>query len=355
MMNQPAGEIPSIELRSDTFTQPTAKMREVIANAVVGDDMFGEDPSVNDLEKYVAELFGMESAVFCTSGSQSNQAAIWAHCHPGDEILCETSAHLANYESGGPAVLTNVMVKTIPGNSGKLDVDDLEGHVRRGNHHYAPTKLLCLENTTNIGGGAYYKLDQLQRVSEWAHENQLQVHVDGARVMNAIVAGEYSAEQLGKTCDTVSLCFSKGLGCPMGSVLMGSAETVQRARRARKIFGGALRQSGMMAAAAKYALTHHVQRLAQDHRNAQSLAEHLVNFEGFKVSPYPAQTNIIFVDIDPKLCTANAFAKGLNAVGVKILALSPQRVRMVTHLDYQEEHLTYTCNAISEVYDSLTA
>jgi threonine aldolase len=331
-----------VELRSDTFTLPTAGMRQAIAEAEVGDDMVGEDPSVNKLEAYMAALFQKEAAVFCCTGSQSNQAAIWAHCRPGDEILTETNAHLANYESGGPAVLSNVMVRTLPGEFGKLDLAQLEGQVRRGNHHFAPTTLLCLENTTNIGGGACYSLEQMTRVTNWARQNGLKTHLDGARIMNACVSQGYTPAEVGPLFDTISLCFSKGLGCPMGSVLMGNKETIHQARRARKIFGGALRQAGMMAAAAYYAMQHHVERLQEDHQHARLLAEGLLTLNGLKVSPYPPPSNIVFVEIDPSLGTAAKFAQDLKSQGVNLYPLGPQRIRMCTHLNVSTQDIQRT-------------
>ncbi|HCS55326.1 MAG TPA: low specificity L-threonine aldolase, partial [Planctomycetaceae bacterium] len=239
-----------IDLRSDTFTKPTLAMRQAMFDAEVGDDMVGEDPTVNRLEAFCCELFGKQAAVFCCSGTQSNQAALWAHCRPGDEILIESHGHLANYEGGAPAALTGVSVQYIPGVGGMLDVEHLKGRKKPKEQHFPQSKVLCLENTTNIGGGRAYPLDQLERVTEWGRSNDLICHLDGARIFNACTAQNYTPAQVAELFDTVSICFSKGLGCPMGSILVGDNDVIQRARRARKSFGGALRQAGIIAAAA---------------------------------------------------------------------------------------------------------
>ena len=272
-----------IDLRSDTMTRPTPEMRQAMAGAEVGDDMVGEDPTVNRLEARMAEMFGKEAAVFACSGTQSNQMAVRAHCRPGEELLIETGSHIAVYEAGAPAALSGVTVRTIPGEGGRLDVEQLDGTPRGGDQHFATSRLLCLENSTNVGGGRTYPLEQLQRVAEWARQNELAVHLDGARIFNACVARGYSPGQVGVCVDTVSICFSKGLGCPMGSVLVGDAETIARARQARKLFGGALRQAGIVAAAAEYALDHHIERLAVDHRHAQRLAAGIAQIPGLSV------------------------------------------------------------------------
>ena len=238
-----------IDLRSDTVTRPTPAMRQAMASAEVGDDMMGEDPTVNRLEKIIAEMFDREAAIFACSGTQSNQMGVRVHCIPGDELLINETGHIALFEGGAPAALSGVTVRTIVAEGGFLDVSHLEGKVRSNDQHYPRTRLLCLENTTNIGGGRVYPLEQLQRVSDWATGHGLKRHLDGARVFNAITAGGYSAADLGKCFDTISICFSKGLGCPMGSMLIGEKDDIARARRIRKLFGGSLRQAGIVAAA----------------------------------------------------------------------------------------------------------
>lgn len=339
-----------IELRSDTFTTPTPGMRKAIAEAVVGDDMVGEDPTVNELEYRMATLLGKEAAVFACSGTQSNQMALWAHCQPGDELLIETTGHIANFEGGGPAVLSGVSIRAIPGDFGRLDVPHLEGQPRGGDVHFAPTRLLCLENSTNLGGGRTYPLDQLKRVGEWAHSNGLKVHVDGARLFNACVARGYSPADVAKHVDTVSICFSKGLGCPMGSVLVGSAEVIQRARRARKIFGGALRQAGVPAAACLYALDHHVSRLAEDHANAKLFAQLISSIPGIVIDPDAIETNLVFFEIDPGFGTAAQISAALRERGVRINpAGGRQRLRACTHLDVNESQIRKAAEILREV------
>lgn len=322
-----------IDLRSDTVTKPSAAMREAIARAEVGDDMSGEDPTVNRLEQVMAELVGKEAAVYNCSGTQSNQMAVRAHCQPGDEILIHELGHIVNFEAGGAAALSGVSARCLTGAGGMLDVADLEGKIRPNNQHYCITRLVCIENTTNMGGGRAWPLAQVARVSEWAHQNGLKVHMDGARLFNAVVAHGYSLKEVCQYVDSVSICFSKGLGCPMGSILVGSGETIARARRARKLFGGALRQAGMMAAAALYALDHHVERLRVDHENARSFAESISLIHGLQIKPMEIETNLVFFDVASKLGTAAQLSARLRERGVRINPTGPQRLRACTHLD----------------------
>ncbi|MEZ6065850.1 MAG: GntG family PLP-dependent aldolase [Planctomycetaceae bacterium] len=338
-----------IELRSDTFTRPTREMREVMANAEVGDDMVGEDPTVNRLEARMAELLGHEAAVFACSGTQSNQMGVWSHCDRADELLIEETGHIANYEGGGPAVLSGVMVRRIPGVGGRLDVAHLDGQVRSGNVHYATTRLLCLENSTNIGGGHTYPLDQLERVCRWAHEQGLRTHLDGARLFNACIARGYEPRQVGAHFDSVSICFSKGLGCPMGSVLVGSKEVIARARKARKVFGGALRQAGIVASAALYAIDHHVTRLADDHANARSFAEAIADIPGIEIDPAAIETNLVFFGVDPARMSAVELSASLRARGVMINPLGPQRLRACTHLDVSRDDVLRAAEILRDV------
>lgn len=325
-----------IDLRSDTVTQPTAAMREAMCNAQVGDDMVGEDPTVNELEAYCCDLFGKPAAVFCCSGTQSNQAAIWAHCRPGDELLIERFGHLANYEAGAPAALSGVSTCSIPGEGGMLDIAHLDGVLRPQQQHFPQAKLLCLENTTNIGGGRAYPPEQLQRVTAWGRERGLNVHLDGARLFNACAARGYEASEVAALFDTVSICFSKGLGCPMGSMLVGDEETIQRARRARKLFGGALRQAGIVAAAALYGLQHHRERLSEDHRLARRLAESISQVPTISLDLDAVETNIVFFEVDPATMTGREAVQHLAEQGVKLHAVGAQRLRIVTHLDVDE-------------------
>lgn len=325
---------------SDTVTKPSAGMREAIARAEVGDDMSGEDPTVNRLEALMAKTLGKEAAVFACSGTQSNQMGVKTHCVPGDELLIEATGHIACFEAGGPAVLSGVTSRTIPGRLGMLDIADLEGKVRADNQHLCITRLLCLENTTNVGGGRAWPLDQLARVCGWAHDNGLKTHLDGARLFNACVAKGYSAAEVGQHFDTISICFSKGLGCPMGSVLVGSRDDIRKARRVRKLFGGALRQAGIVAAAAVFAMENNVERLAIDHDNAKTLAREIAKIDGLSVHVEDVETNLVFFEVDPKLGNAAQLSAALLERGVKIGASGAQRLRACTHLDVSRDDVS---------------
>lgn len=322
-----------IDLRSDTVTRPTPAMLQAMLTAEVGDDMLGEDPTAKRLEQLVADMFGHEAAVYACSGTQSNQLGIRAHCQPGDELLINESGHIANFEGGAPAALSGVTVRTISAPDGFLDLDVLEGRIRVNDQHYARTRLVCLENTTNIGGGHIYPLERLQRVSEWAISNGLKRHLDGARIFNAMVAGGYSAAEVGACFDTISICFSKGLGCPMGSILIGNRDNIARARRARKLFGGALRQTGIVAASAIYALENHVDRLADDHAHAYQLALGLASIDGVRIDPVRVKTNLVFFEIEPGCGLAIQLASALKEQGILVGPMGGQRLRAVTHLD----------------------
>lgn len=338
-----------IDLRSDTVTKPTSAMREAMASAEVGDDMVGEDPTVNRLEARMAVLFGKEAAVFACSGTQSNQMGVWSHCTAGDELLTERTSHIGSHEAGAPAVLSGVSVRHVEGECGRLDVEHLERAVRPIDQHFAPTRLLSLENSTNLGGGRTYPLEQLQRVGEWARGRGWKVHLDGARVFNACVARGYSAAEVGACVDTVSVCFSKGLGCPLGSVLVGSQADIARARRARKLFGGALRQAGIVAAAALYAIDHHMTRLRDDHRHARMFAERIGRIDRLSVDLDSVETNLVFFDLDPQWGPAEAFAAQLAERGLRLYAVGPQRLRACTHLDIDGEAVLRAVEIVGEV------
>lgn len=337
-----------INLYSDTVTKPTAAMREAIARAEVGDDMSGEDPTVNRLEALMAERLGKEAAVFACSGTQSNQMGVKTHCLPGDELLIEATGHIACFEAGGPAVLSGVMCRQIPGRLGMLDVSDLEGKVKADNQHLCITRLLCLENTTNVGGGRAWPLEQLARTCRWAHDNGLKTHLDGARLFNACVAKGYSAADVGQHFDTVSICFSKGLGCPMGSILVGNRDDIRKARRVRKLFGGALRQAGIVAAAAVYAMENHVERLAVDHENAKTLAKEISKIDGLSIQVDDVETNLVFFEVDSKLGNAAQLSAALLERGVKIGASGSQRLRACTHLDVNRDHISQAAEVLRQ-------
>lgn len=337
-----------IDLRSDTVTKPTAAMRQAMANAEVGDDMNGEDPTVNRLEEMVARMFRKEAAVYCCSGTQSNQMAVRAHCQPGDELLIENGGHIVAFEAGAPAALSGVTCRTIPGLHGLLDVTDLEGKVRADNQHLPRTRLVCVENTTNLGGGTYYSLQGLERIGTWAHANGLQVHMDGARLFNAVVASGHSPDRICEHIDSISVCFSKGLGCPMGSILIGSKDLIYRARRARKIFGGALRQAGIVAASAIYALENHIDRLKIDHEHAQVFAREVEKIPGLKLDRAGVSTNLVFFEVDSKLGNASQLSYALKQRGILMNAGGPLRLRACTHLDVTREDVLTAATILAE-------
>lgn len=337
-----------VDLRSDTVTKPTPAMRQVIANAEVGDDMSGEDPTVNRLERMVADLLDKEAAVYNCSGTQSNQMAIRAHCRQGDEILIDETGHIVNYEAGGAAAMSGVSARCLRGQGGIFGVEDLEGKIRPDNQHYCVTRLVCIENTTNHGGGLAWPLSQMNAVADWAHRNGLKVHVDGARLFNAALAQGYSAREFVQQADTISICFSKGLGCPMGSILVGDAQTIYLARRARKLFGGALRQAGMMAAAAIYALENNIERLKEDHDNAQAFAREIAQIDGIRLKVSDVESNLVFFEIDPELGTSAQLSSRLLQQGIKINPSGPQRLRACTHLDVTRADVLYAAKIVRE-------
>ncbi|HZY89147.1 MAG TPA: low-specificity L-threonine aldolase [Gemmataceae bacterium] len=322
-----------IDLRSDTVTRPTPGMRAAMQAAEVGDDVFHEDPSVNRLEEKVAALLGKEAALFVPSGTMSNQIGVKAHTQPGDELLCDVNCHIYNNEAGGPAALSGVMCRTVEGDFGVLDVTQLDGKVRGANEHHARTRLVCLENTHNKGGGRVYPLEKIQAISSWARRQGLAMHLDGARLWNAVVASGVPAKTWGEPFDSVSVCFSKGLGAPVGSALAGTREYIARARRVRKLFGGGMRQAGVIAAAALYALENHVERLAEDHRNARVVAQAIADTPGLRLSPPEVETNLIWFEVDPELGPAKAVAAALKERGVLVHVMGPQTLRACTHLD----------------------
>ena len=337
-----------IDLRSDTVTRPTTAMKQAMVAAEVGDDVMGEDPTVNRLEAMVPEMLGKEAAVLRCSRTQTNQMGVRAHCIPGDELLINETGHIGIFEAGGPAVLSGVTVRQIAAPRGMLSVADLDGKPRVDDQHYCRTRLVCLENTTNIAGGFIYPLHQLQEVSEWASAHGLKMHLDGARFFNATVGGGYSPADMAACFDTVSICFSKGLGCPVGSILVGAKEEIGLARRARKMFGGAMRQSGIVAAAAIYALENHVDRLQLDHDNAKQLSTGLAAIDGINAWPEETESNLVFMELNNELGTAVQFAAALRERGVLVGPMGGQRVRMVTHIDVEASDIPTVIDATKD-------
>jgi len=296
----------------------------------------------------MAELLGKEAAVFACSGTQSNQLGVWAHCRAGDELLIHKDGHVANYEGGAPAVIHGVTCRTFGGEGGMFDVADVESVLHPVDQHFPMTRLLCFENTTNKGGGRVWPLEQFRSVSRWAQDRGLKTHLDGARFFNACAAGNYQPAELVEFIDTISICFSKGLGCPLGSMLVGSQAEIDRARRGRKILGGSLRQAGIAAAAAVYALDHHVERLADDHRHAKLFAAGIQEVKGIRIDPATVESNLVFFDVEESAGTAEQLVMALLSHGVKVLALGNQRIRACTHLDISENEIQLAADAVKE-------
>jgi threonine aldolase len=342
-----------IDLRSDTVTRPTAGMRAAMNAAELGDDVFGEDPTVNRLQERVADLLGKEAALFVPSGTMSNQICVRVQTQPGDELICDLNCHIYNYEAGGPAVLSGVMCRTVEGESGILDLSQLEGLVRPENDHLVRTRLVCLENTHNRGGGRVFPIEKIEAISTWARKQGLLMHLDGARLMNAVVATGIPAKRWARHFDSVSMCFSKGLGAPVGSALAGPKEFVNKARRIRKLFGGGMRQAGVIAAAALYALEHHVERLKEDHANAQILAQAIVDSPGLTLYPPEIETNIVYLKVDPDLGTAQQVVRALKEQGVLAHPTGPQLIRMCTHLDVSRAQIERAAEAIRQIAPAL--
>jgi threonine aldolase len=328
-----------IDLRSDTVTRPGKAMRQAIMDAEVGDDTIDVDPTVQQLEQLVAELLGKEAAIFMPSGTMTNQVALRLHCRPGEEFLCEAECHIVNYEQGGYAQLSGLVPRTVTGDNGVLRQQQLAGLIRPENEHFTRTRLVCLENTHNRGGGSVQPWETVVEICDWAHEQGLRTHLDGARLFNAVTATGIPADQWGEHFDTVSICFSKGLGAPVGSALVGSDALIREARRHRKLFGGGMRQAGVIAAGALYALQHNRERLLEDHQHAQLLAEAVHEAEGLELVGDRAETNMVIFQVDPQLATAAEFVGVLAENGVQMLAIDADRVRAVTHLDVHAEQI----------------
>ena len=325
-----------IDLRSDTVTKPSPDMRVAMAQADVGDDVIDLDPTVERLQNLCAEMLGKEAAIYMPSGSMTNQIAIRLHCVPGDEFICETNCHIYNYEQAAFAQLSGLATHTVEGEFGVLHVDQLRELIRPDNDHMVRTRLVTLENTHNRGAGRIQPYQHVVDICRWAADNRLRRHLDGARLFNAVVATGIPAAQWAQHFDTVSVCFSKGLGAPVGSALAGPRDLIRLARRQRKVFGGGMRQCGIIAAGALYALQHNVNRLAEDHVHAQILAQAIREAHGLRLRPDQIDTNMVIFEVDPALGTAADFAAALQQQGVLVLHTSLTRIRAVTHLDVHE-------------------
>ncbi|MCL5244753.1 beta-eliminating lyase-related protein [Cellulophaga sp. 20_2_10] len=325
-----------INLISDTVTKPTPEMLNAMFASEVGDDVFKHDPTVNELEAKVAAMFGMEAALFFPSGTMANQTAIKLHTQPGEQLICDKYAHIFNYEGGGVSFNSGVSCRLVDGHRGMMTAEQVEEVINPPDFYHSPlTTLVCIENTTNKGGGACWDFKELEKIKAVCEKHGLKYHLDGARLWNALVAKGESAKQYGALFNTISVCLSKGLGCPVGSVLVGSKEDIQRAIRVRKLFGGGMRQAGYLAGAAIYALDNHIERLQEDHRKAKEIGEVLAGLN-FVKSVEPIETNIIIFAIDEKRITQEQFLAKLQENDVEIIGMGQGKLRIVTHLDYTD-------------------
>ncbi len=326
-----------INLISDTVTKPTPGMLDAMISAVVGDDVFKEDPTVNTLEEKAAKLFGMESALFFPSGTMTNQTAIKLHTQPGEQLICDKYAHIYNYEGGGVSFNSGVSCRLVDGDRGTMTANQVEAAINPPDFYHSPlTSLVCVENTANKGGGTCWDFRELQKIRKVCDEHQLGYHLDGARLWNAMVEKKETALQYGQLFDTVSVCLSKGLGCPVGSLLIGTKENMDKALRIRKIFGGGMRQSGFLASAAIYALDNHVDRLVEDHKKAKEIGKALAA-KSFIKKVEPIETNIVIFEIDETFMTSDQFVNTLKDKDILIIGMGQGKLRMVTHLDYTDD------------------
>jgi len=336
-----------IDLRSDTVTRPTPEMRRAMAEAEVGDDVFGDDPTVKELERATAELLGKEAAVFVPSGTMANQLALRVHTRHGDEVILESGAHVFEAEGGAAAALAGVMCRRLEGRRGIFTADDLLASLTAPDVHHAPQRLVCVENTHNVGGGSVWPLGTLAELSAVTREHGLAVHMDGARLWNATAATGTPERAYASHCDTVSVCYSKGLGAPVGSALVGPAPLIQTARRYRKMYGGGMRQAGVLAAGALHALRHHRQRLADDHANARALAQGLAHIPGILLDDSRLETNIVRFRLPG--ADARRIVTALHSRGVALLPTGPDSFRAVTHLDITPDDIPAALQTLTAV------
>jgi threonine aldolase len=336
-----------IDYRSDTVTKPTPGMLQAMMSAQVGDDVFGEDPSINELEQMAAAMFGMESAIFCPSGTMTNQIAIKCHTQPGDEVICDESSHVYQYEGGGIAFNSGASVKLLQGDKGRIKADQVLQAIQPDDAHRAHTSLVSLENTSNRGGGSCYDFTEIKKIQALCKEKGLAFHLDGARLWNALIAKNETPKQYGEAFDSISICLSKSLGCPVGSLLLGKKDFIKKARRIRKVFGGGMRQAGFIAAAGIYALEHNIERLAEDHQHTKQIADAIAQKE-FVQFVLPAETNIIIFELKDGMSAAELVAI-LKEHAILGYAISPNRVRLVVHLDISKEMVQKTVETFTNL------
>ena len=336
-----------IDFRSDTVTLPSPAMLAYMQSAPVGDDVFGEDPSINALEAKTADLFGMEAGLFCPSGTMTNQLAIKTHTQAGDEVICEELSHIYQYEGGGIASNSGASVKLLRGNRGRITAEQVLAAIHPDDVHKPISKLVSLENTCNRGGGACYDFSEIEAIQKVAKSNGLGLHLDGARIFNAIVHKKEDPKQYGKVFDSISICLSKGLGAPVGSVLLGSTPFIKKARRWRKVFGGGMRQAGSLAAAGIYALDNHIERLKEDHAKALEIKNALLK-KDFVKEIFEVETNIVIAHIEGKY-NATELAAVLKEKNILVIAMTPALIRFVVHLDITNEMLASTIETIEKL------
>ncbi|MEX1002183.1 MAG: GntG family PLP-dependent aldolase [Crocinitomicaceae bacterium] len=326
-----------LDFRSDTVTKPTPEMREAMATAVVGDDVFGDDPTVNELERYGAELLGHEAALFCASGTQTNQIAINVWTQPGDEVICHEEAHIYRYEGGGMALNSFVSARFLRGNSGRINPLEIVPNINPDDQHYPRTSLVSIEDTANRGGGICYNFDQIKQIAEISLANQLPLHLDGARVFNALQENGVDFKEYGRQFDSISICLSKGLGAPVGSLLLGNKDFIKKARRVRKRMGGGMRQAGIIAAGGLYALQHHIDRLGEDHRRAKEV-QHILEKKSWIQEVIPVQTNIVVGHLTAGLSEFEVVDK-IAEMGILCVPFGKGRIRFTTHLDIDDRSI----------------
>ena len=336
-----------IDLRSDTITKPSSGMLKFMFSADVGDDVFGDDPTVNELEQKAADLFGMEDALFCPSGTMTNQIAIKVHTNSPGELICDELSHVYKYEGGGIGFNAGLATKLLKGDSGRLNAKMIAEAINPNDIHFPETQLVTLENTCNKGGGTIYSLQSLIDIKQLCKDQGLKLHLDGARIFNALVESDYSAKDIGKQFDTISICLSKGLGAPVGSLLLGSKQDILKARRIRKILGGGMRQAGYLAAAGIYALDNNINRLKEDHYRAKEIAKNLDGLSYIKTI-WPVYTNILIFEINDDLDLNNLILR-LAEQNLKVSAFGPQLIRIVTHLDFNDEKMIRTIQILKNI------
>jgi len=342
-----------IDLRSDTLTVPCDAMRSAMSNAPVGDDVIDVDPTTAALQQKIAELTGKEAAMFMPSGSMTNQTAIRLHCRPGDEFICESGCHIYNYEQGAFAQLSQTVARCVDGPSNVIQLDQIRGLIRPNDEHAVQTRLLCLENTHNRGGGRILPYEGVVEMCKWAHENGLQTHLDGARLFNAVVASGIPATDWCQHFDTVSICFSKGLGAPVGSALCGPESMIGELRRHRKLFGGGMRQSGIISAGALFALENNIDRLAEDHGTAKQIADAVRDIDGLELLGNEVDTNIVIFHVAPEIGTARQFCDDAKSQGVWMYPFGAQQVRAVTHLNVNSDDAQRTGDLLKSVVSAM--